>query len=77
MRKVAEMTEKELYERVVSVREVLDTMIGYALEMPPTVELCVFTGKLGAALDILEVLEGAGVPIRDPGEEPYPLGPSS
>jgi hypothetical protein len=67
------MTEKELYERVVSVREVIDTLVGCALEMPATIELCVFTGKLGAALDILLVLESAGVPIQDPGEEPHPL----
>jgi hypothetical protein len=68
------MTEKELYERVVAVREVLDTLVDFALEMPATIELCVFTGKLGAALDILDVLEGAGVPIHQPGEEPHPLG---
>jgi len=67
------MTEKELYERVVAVREVLDTLIGAALEMPATAELCFFTGKLSAALDILVVLEGAGAPVHEPGEEPHPL----
>jgi hypothetical protein len=70
------MTEKELYERIVSVREVLDTLVGHALDMPATIELCVFTGKLGAALDILEVLELAGAPIHEPDEEPHPLEPS-
>jgi hypothetical protein len=67
------MTEQELYERVVSVREVVDKLVGFALEMPATIELCVFTGKLGAALDILEVLELAGAPIHALDEEPHPL----
>ena len=59
--------------RVVAVREVIDTLVDSALEMPATIELCVFTGKLGAALDILGVLEQAGVPIHEPNEEPHPL----
>jgi hypothetical protein len=71
------MNEKELYERVVSVREVIYTLVGDALDMPATIELCVFTGKLGAVLDILEVLEGAGAPVHEPDEEPHPLGPPS
>lgn len=67
------MTEQELYERVVSVREVIDTLVGVALEMPATIELCVFTGKLSAALDILMVLEGGGAPVHEPCEEPHLL----
>lgn len=67
------MTEQELYERVVAVREVLDTLVDVALEMPATIELCIFVGKLGGALDILEVLEQAGAPIHAPDEEPHPL----
>lgn len=67
------MTEQELYERVVAVREVIDTLIGDALDMQPTIELCMFTGNLGAVSAVLCVLESAGVPIHDPDEEPHLL----
>lgn len=67
------MTEQELHERVVAVREVVDTLVGATLEMTATIELCVFAGKLGAVLDILEVLELAGVPVHEPHEEPHTL----
>jgi hypothetical protein len=67
------MTEKELYERTVALAKEADELVGAALEMAPTIELCVFTGKLGAVLDILMVLEDAGVPVPNQGEEPHPL----
>jgi hypothetical protein len=67
-------TEKELYERVVAIRKEIDELVDGALVMPATIELCVFTGKLGAVLDILSTLEAAGVPVREPGEEPSLLG---
>lgn len=70
----AAMTERELYERVVALRKETDALIDGALAMPTTIELCVFTGKLGAVLDVLMSLEGAGVPICDPDEEPHHLG---
>jgi len=68
------MTEKELYDRVVALRIETDELIDAALVVPATVELCVFTGKLGAVLDILSTLESSGVPVCDPGEKPSPLG---
>jgi len=66
------MTEQELYERVVSVREGVDTLVTDALDKPPTVELCVFAGTLGAVVAILVALEGAGVPVHEEDEEPHP-----
>jgi hypothetical protein len=66
------MTEKELYERTVALAKEADELVDAALEMEPTIELCVFTGKLSAVLDILMVLEDSGVPVPDQGEEPHP-----
>jgi hypothetical protein len=67
------MTEQELYERVVALRDAADGLVEFAGDMPATIELCVFTGMLGGALKILEALEAAGVPIHDSDEEPHPL----
>lgn len=67
------MTEKELYERIVVMREVAEALIEAAMDLPATIELCVFTGKLGAVADVLYVLESAGVPVADPDKEPHPL----
>lgn len=67
------MTEKELYERIVVMREVAEALIEAAMDMPPTIELCVFIGKFGGVADILHVLEAAGVPVPDSDEEPHPL----
>lgn len=38
------------------------------------IELCVFAGKLSAVLDVLIVLEEAGVPVHGPDEKPHLLG---
>jgi hypothetical protein len=67
------MTEKQLYDRVVRLAKEADQIVAEAMEMAPTIELCVFTGKLSAALDILIALDEAGVPVPDPEEEPHPL----
>lgn len=67
------MTEKELYAHVVELREKTDALIGYVLDRPATIELCLFTGKLGAVLDVLMSLEAAGVPMSDPNEPSHPL----
>ena len=67
------MTEKELHERVVALRRSADEVVEAALEMAPTVELCCFTGKLSAVLDVLVVLEEAGPPVHEPHEKPHPL----
>lgn len=67
------MTERELYARVVALAEEANKLIDAAMDLPATIELCVFTGKLGAALDVLWALEAAGVPICDPDEEPHSL----
>ena len=67
------MTEEQLYEAAVALRVATDRLIGAVLEMPPTIEICVFTGKLSGALDILIALEAAGAPIHDPNEQPHPL----
>jgi hypothetical protein len=67
------MTEKELYERTIALAKTVDELVDAALQMDPTIELCVFTGKLSAVYDILIVLEDAGVPVPDQGEEPHPL----
>lgn len=67
------MTEKELYERTVAVSKTVNGLIDAVMEMDATIELCVFTGKLGAVSDILMVLEDSGIPVPDPGEEPHLL----
>ena len=67
------MTEQELYARVVALREETERLIDAAMELPPTIELCVFTGKLSGAYDVLLALEEAGEPIGEPDEEPHPL----
>lgn len=67
------MTEKELYNRTVALAKEANTLIDAALQMGPTIELCIFVGKLGAVLDILMVLEDAGVPVHEPDEEAHPL----
>jgi hypothetical protein len=65
--------EKQLYERIVRLAKEADQIVTEAMEMDPTIELCVFTGKLSAVLDILMALDDAGVPVPDQGEEPHPL----
>jgi hypothetical protein len=65
-RDLSVVTEKKLYECVVALREEVDRLIDGALAMPATIELCLFTGKLSAAYDILLTLEAAGVPVHDP-----------
>ncbi len=62
------MTEQKLYQQVLILRKQTDELIYEALGLPPTSALCVFTGKLGAVLDVLCALEAAGVPIHDPDE---------
>jgi hypothetical protein len=69
------MTEQKLHERVVALRQEVDWMLSAALTMPATIELCVFTGKLGAVFDVLLALEQAGVPVHEPDEEPHVLAP--
>ncbi len=68
------MTEKDLYERTVMIWKAADELIGAALEMPATIELCTFTGKLSSVCDILATIAGAGPPVHGPNEEPHPLG---
>lgn len=67
------MTEKEIYDRVVAVRNEIDELVDATMQMDPTIELCVFVGKLSAVFDVLHVLVGAGPPVPDPGEEAHPL----
>ncbi len=67
------MTEKEIYERVVSIARQADSVLTAVMQMDPTIELCIFTGKLSAAFDVLDTLVKAGVPVPDPGEEAHPL----
>lgn len=67
------MTEKELHMAVMALCGAVGDLIDNALDMPATVELCVFTGKLGAVYDVLCALKDAGVPMHDPDEEPHPL----
>ena len=67
------MTEKEIYDRVVSIARQTDSVLTAVTQMAPTIELCVFIGKLSATLDVLDVLVEAGPPIPDPGEESHPL----
>jgi len=69
------MTEQELYERVLVLRKKTDEVLDDALALPPTVELCVFIGKVSAVFDVLCTLEAAGVPVHDPDEEPHLLAP--
>lgn len=71
------MTEQDLYDRVVALRNEVDDLIDAAMQIDATIELCVFVGKLGATLDVLDVLVEAGPPVPDPGEEPHPLRPPS
>lgn len=67
------MTEKELYDRVVSIRNELNEMCDAIMQLDATIELCVFVGKLSAVHDVVQMIVEAGVPVPDPGEEPHPL----
>ena len=67
------MTEQELYDRVVALREEVGDLIEAAFTIPPTIELCLFMGSVGAVDDVLRSLEEAGVPVADPDEELHPL----
>jgi hypothetical protein len=64
---------EEIYKRVIALREEADKLLADAMDLPATIELCVFAGKFGAVLDVLVVLEAAGAPICDPDEEPHLL----
>jgi len=65
--------EQEVYESVVELRKAVDTILGVTLELPATIELCVFAGKLSAARDVLVSLEQAGAPIHDEYESSHYL----
>lgn len=67
------MTEKEIYARVVAVHNEIGDLVDEVMQMDPTIELCVFTGKLSATFDVLQVIVEAGPPVPDPGEEAHPL----
>lgn len=67
------MTEQELHTRVIALRKEVDALLGGALSMEPTIELCVFTGHLSAIGHVLQALEDAGAPVADPGEEMHSL----
>lgn len=67
------MTEQQIYDRVVAIRNELDELCDAVMELQPTIELCVFMGKLSAAFDVLQVIVEAGAPVSDPGEGPHPL----
>jgi hypothetical protein len=48
------MMEQELYDRVVAIREEVCVLLDGITGMPATIELCVFTGHLCAAVDYVE-----------------------
>lgn len=69
--------EQDLYDRVVVLTVEAAQLVDAVMEMSPTIELCVFAGKLSGALDILTSLKEAGPPVHDEDEESHPLGRDS
>ncbi len=67
--------EQKLYDRVVEINRQTFELIEDTMRLKPTVELCIFAGKLGSVVDILANTVDAGVPVPDPGERPHPLHP--
>lgn len=65
--------EQDLYDRVVILTVEAAQIVDAVMGMPPTIELCIFAGKLSAALDVLMTLKEAGPPVHDEDEEPHPL----
>ena len=65
--------EEELYAGVLKAFRALDEVLAQATRMDPTVELCLFVGKVSGAWDALAAVVDAGAPRHSPDEAPHPL----
>lgn len=66
--------EEAIYRRAVALRDAADLILVDVLDMPATIELCTFAGKLSAVLDVLISISAAGVPVHAGDEAPHELG---
>ena len=69
----SELTAEEVYAKTHALFHAVDSLVGAAMKMEPTIELCVFTGHLMAVHDVLRGLVDAGPPTHDPDEAAHPL----
>jgi hypothetical protein len=60
--------EKELYNRVVELKRTTRDLVDDVMALDPTIELCLFAGKLGSVLDVLDRIVSAGVPVPESDE---------